>query len=184
MANGQIPSHVVSDNDDFYYNKNGTKYVRTSTGKWMPENSLKNLADAFPTGHSVDPEEMKKYKEITEKRVATMRRRKQIKEDLNWILSLSSEGRKEFIDENSIGSFEELKTKDINQQTLIIQALIMRAQEGDVKAIELIYKLLGEMAPEKTEVNIVNEAQGALNNVLSQLEQRGKQINDEEGSDE
>lgn len=176
MANNKIEDGILSDDGEFYI-KNGKKYYKTKNGKFMNENSLKNLDKLYDENslRNITPEQRKKGQE---KSKATQKRRREIKKDLDYILSLPTKKQTEILDIENINSYEDLLKCNSNQQVAILAALILRAKDGDVKSIELICRMLGELTPEKKEINIVSEAQNTMGNVLKQLEKRNDTLDD------
>lgn len=176
MANNKIEDGILSNDGEFYI-KNGKKYCKTKNGKFMNENSLKNLDKLYDenTLKNLTPEQRKKGQERAQ---ASRKRRRELKNDLDYILSLPTKKQTEILDIEKINNYEDLLKCNSNQQVAILTALILRAKEGDVKSIELIYRLLGELTPEKKEVNIVSEAQNTMGNVLKQLEKRNDTLDD------
>lgn len=83
------------------------------------------------------------------------RRRKEFKETLEILLSMSLDKRRTNIDIDKIKAFADLKGKNVTVDQAMMIKLIQRALTGDLNAITMVRDTIGEKPSDRVEVKDV-----------------------------
>lgn len=112
----------------------------------------KNLAPyKFTKG---DPRSIELAKKGAEASIKARRKRRAMREDAKILLNMPLET-STLNDINELQSLAEVKGVNITTQEAILYQLVIKARKGDIKAIELLYDLIGEKAENNTDNDLV-----------------------------
>lgn len=87
--------------------------------------------------------------------VEAKRRRKEFKETLEILLSMSLDKRRTNVDIDKIKAFADLKGKNVTVDQAMMIKLIQRALTGDLNAITMVRDTIGEKPSDRVEVKDV-----------------------------